>query len=115
MVDYANYWAELDSDDRSSTVGYFQTGAVCTTTTEDAEKDEEVLVWKGEENDVEGTVYIESHFSGTDSVPDDAKFVVECVDADGGLVNEYFESSLEEAIKTAQMLTEGSLPRNPNK
>jgi len=111
MAEFANYWRELDDDEASSTIAWFQTGAEATVTTTEFNNGEKVLVWKGIEVDAGPEIQVESHHSSTETIPEDAEFVIECLDENDELTNEYFESSFEDAIKTAQQLTEGELPR----
>lgn len=112
MPEFANNWQEMDDGAESSYVAWFQTGAECVTTTDDETRGEKVLVWRGIETNDGQDIHVPSHHKQTESVPEDAEYVIECLNENGNLTNEYFESSYEDALEIARLLTRGSIPRN---
>jgi hypothetical protein len=114
MVEFAEHWREFDEErDKmpSSGIARFETGAIATETVPEDTEVTQIIIWRGTESE-SGAINIESHHRKTGPVPDNAEYLVECLTEDGAVRNEYFESNLEDAIQTAQMLTEGTLDRN---
>lgn len=111
MPEFADHWQEMDDDAASSTIAWFKTGAKCVTTTDDETRGEQVLIWQGVETNDGQDIHVPSHHTQTESVPDDAEYVIECLNENGNLTNEYFESSYEDALEVARLLTRGTIPR----
>lgn len=104
-----NGWAELERDDRSSTIAYFVAGAECVVPIGNATTGFEVLIWRGVGTE-DGGCALTSHLGN--EIPDDAKFLVEIHREK--LVAEVFADSrgkaFEKANKEIQRVANGEAP-----